>query len=393
MRVTWPAGHPRVLVTDAWLPNAGDGAIALAVERMIRAFAPNAAVLHAAYHADLVGHAYPELAFTAPLSSLLGVTGAPVLPHDWTADESASLVHDVDLVICQGGGFLLEHYQPWERLFALEEVARSTTPLVLLGHTIGLFRLARARALLRSILRRAQAVTVRDAPSLQHALELGMHRERVALTADMSFTLFDEFPRETTPASGVAVVLTEHEQLGGADTIETRRTIARQLLAEVVERTIDDVVLVSSVQGLAHEGLEDDAAIAADAVAALPAAQRARVTTQVGYLGPTELINVYSRQRAVVSQRLHPALFALVRGVPAALVLAGDKARTLDGATLGALVCRAPHDDRARVACVEAALDADAPRGRALWDVLAPTRERARVNAELLGDVFRSLET
>lgn len=81
----WPPGRPRVLVTDAWLANAGDGAIALAVDRMVHAAAPGAAVLHAAYQADLVGGAYPGLAFVPPLDALLGVEGAPAAAH-WSGD-------------------------------------------------------------------------------------------------------------------------------------------------------------------------------------------------------------------------------------------------------------------------------------------------------------------
>ncbi len=45
---TWPAGSPRVLVTDCWLQNAGDAAIAVATQRLILDIAPGASVLHAA---------------------------------------------------------------------------------------------------------------------------------------------------------------------------------------------------------------------------------------------------------------------------------------------------------------------------------------------------------
>src|SRR5947199_121054 len=68
----WPEGSPRVLVSDAWLANAGDGAIALATQARVRRLAPDAAVLHSAYQADLVGDRYPELALVPPLAGLTG---------------------------------------------------------------------------------------------------------------------------------------------------------------------------------------------------------------------------------------------------------------------------------------------------------------------------------
>ena len=55
------SGHRRVLVVDAWLANAGDGAISLATERRLRGLAPDASILHAADHSHLLADNYPEL--------------------------------------------------------------------------------------------------------------------------------------------------------------------------------------------------------------------------------------------------------------------------------------------------------------------------------------------
>ena len=83
----WTAGWPRVLVGDGWLVNAGDAAIALAVDRLVRSVWPDSAVLHASYHADLVADALPELAFVPPLDALLGVDGADPMADGWTSAE------------------------------------------------------------------------------------------------------------------------------------------------------------------------------------------------------------------------------------------------------------------------------------------------------------------
>jgi len=50
----WPPGRPRILVSDAWLANAGDGAIALATQQRLERLAAQAAIVHAAYQGDIL---------------------------------------------------------------------------------------------------------------------------------------------------------------------------------------------------------------------------------------------------------------------------------------------------------------------------------------------------
>lgn len=389
MTGAWPAGRPRVLVTDAWLANAGDGAIAIAVDQMVRAVAPDAAVLHAAYQGEAVGRSYPDLELVPPLATLVGIEGAPPAPRGWRASTLGQLVDEADLVVSQGGGFLLEHYQPWERLFALAEAVGRDRPLVLLGHTIGAFRMARARALLRRILRAALHVAVRDGSSHAHALALGADPERLAVTSDLSLSLFGHEP-EPRARTGVAVVLTTHEEAEGGG--EEREALAHEVLAEVIARTGDEPVTVAStVQGLGAAGFEDDGPAGEAAAAALPKSRRSAVTVTDGYLAPREAIALFGACRAIVSQRLHPALFALGQGVPAALLLSADKAGVLEGAGLGRLVCREPADPAARARALDAALGTDAPSAPALWDALDPVRQRARYNTEILREALAGI--
>src|SRR6185503_91700 len=93
----WPPGRPRILVSDAWLANAGDGAIALATQARIARLAPGAAILHAAYQGDLLADAYPELALVPPLAALAGVT--PGIPEyqGWSEAEGTQLLAGADV--------------------------------------------------------------------------------------------------------------------------------------------------------------------------------------------------------------------------------------------------------------------------------------------------------
>src|SRR5207244_1908884 len=362
----WTAGRPRVLVGDGWLVNAGDAAIALAVDRLVRSVWPDAAVLHASYHADLVGDALPELAFVPPLDTLLGVDGADPMPDGWTTADGERLVRDADLVVSQGGGFLLEHYEPWPRLFAHVGVVDLGVPFVVLGQTIGAFRAARARALLRRSLGAAAAVTVRDAPSVAHAIDLGADPARVSRTSDLSLLLFPDPPSASAgerAGDGVAVVLTTHEQQAPGDDIDRARLSAR-VLGEVLDRTGDErVTVLSTSQGLGSKGFEDDGVVAAAAVAGLEPERRRRVDVVDGYLGPRAAIESLGRHRAVVTQRLHPALFALSQGVPAAVLVDADKVGALDGVDLGPARCTRPDDATARAAALRAALAPGPTRG------------------------------
>jgi hypothetical protein len=380
-----------VLVTDSWLANAGDAAISLATDRLIRDVAPGATVLHAAYQFDLLGDRYPELAVVPPLSTLLGVEFASAPPPEWTGDRGPALVEAADLIVSQGGGFLMEHYQPWERLHALARVVELGRPLVLLGQGISAFRLARARALMRFIVRGAVAVAVRDTHSHGHVVELGADPERVVLTSDLGLLLVEQLAEPRSAVNeGVGLVLTTH---GLEDRHENEReAIVHQLLTEVIERTPGETVtLASTVSGLSAKGFEDDTPTAHAAVAPLSAADRRRVDVVEGYLSPQEAIRRFGACRAVVSQRFHPVVFALAQGVPAALMLAGDKAASLDGLDVERLVCRAPDDESARRQTLDYALGSAAPCGSELIERLQPAFDRARRNVDVIREALAAV--
>lgn len=387
----WPSGRPRVLVTDGWLANAGDAAISLAMDGLVRSVWPDAALLHASYHADLVAGALPDLAFIPPLDALLGVDGAGPMRDGWTSTNGEHLVSSADLVVSQGGGFLLEHYEPWPRLFAHNRVVDLGVPFAIIGQSIGSFRAARARALLRKSLGAAAAVTVRDAPSVAHAIDLGADPARVVQTSDLSLLLFPDPPSARragpTPA-GVAVVLTRHEQQV-ANTDADGAHVSAQVLADVLDRTGDDrVTVLSSAQGLGRHGFEDDSEVAAAAVAMLEPRARQRVDVVDGYVGPQRVIDALACHRAVVTQRLHPALFALAQGVPTAVLVDANKVGALDGVDLGPARCPRAADAAARSAALSSALAPDARRGEDLWTALHPARDRAARNVDVLAGLI-----
>jgi polysaccharide pyruvyl transferase WcaK-like protein len=334
----WPRGRPRILISDAWLANAGDGAIALATQERLARLAPGAAILHAAYQGDLVGEHYPELALVPPLAGLLGVTPAIPEMRGWDAADGRRIVAGADAVLSQGGGFAMEHYDPTERLQAWDLVVERGVPIGFGPQSVGRFRGEPARTILRRVYRAAVVVTLREAESVTHALENGAPPERLLVSADEAFGLDAAgSPARMDGAAargGIACVLSRDPQLrGDATLVEQERSVAT--LARLVVRLVEaaggeHVTLLSTCQGLGHfeRGVEDDGAVFEEILAALPVAAAAQVRTVPGYLAPRSCTELIARHRMLVSTRMHPAIFAVCRGVPTALLTQAYKARS-----------------------------------------------------------------
>ncbi|MEA2458775.1 MAG: colanic acid/amylovoran biosynthesis protein [Thermoleophilaceae bacterium] len=320
----WPSGRPRILVTDAWLANAGDGAIALATQDRLARLAPGASIIHAAYQGDLLADWYPDLMLVPPLAGLVGVT--PEIPEmrEWDIPAGRSLVEGADIVLSQGGGFAMEHYDPWERIRAWELVVDIGMPFGFGAQSVGRFERQRECGTLRRVYGAAEVIAVRDMSSLANVIDLGAPARRVLVTADEVLSMA---PPTSAPArrTGIACVLTRHPQqredrswAPPASPRELGRLVSELLRSVPGEH----VTLLSTQQGLGHlgRGLEDDADLAADVFAAMPRADAARVRVVDGYLPPDEFGETVATHRGLVSMRMHAAIIALTGGVPTVLL-------------------------------------------------------------------------
>jgi polysaccharide pyruvyl transferase WcaK-like protein len=386
VRGEWPPGRPRVLVADAWLANAGDGAIALATEARLRRLAPEAAVLHAAYQGDLLGEAYPQLALAPPLDGLLGVVEVPEM-NGYGRDRGDALLAAADAILSQGGGFTMEHYGPWQRLRTWELVAERGIPLAFCAQSIGPWRAARERAMLTRAFRAAVAVGVREAASAANVVELGVDPERIVHGGDEAFSLFEDPPPDAAPR-GLAAVLTAHPSVEAGGTVATSQL---DRTAAIAERLADlaggeGLMLLSTQQGLGglDRGLEDDSEVAAEVLERLPAPAARCVEAVEGYVSPLAFADAVAGRRALLTMRMHPAILAMCRGVPAVAIDPGFKTLgVLAEAGVGDSIIQAggPDEIAARVA---AAAAPEAPRGAVLWARLDGARRRAAVNDEVV---------
>lgn len=389
----WPPGSPRVLMTDCWLQNAGDAAIAIASQRVIRSIAPSAAIVHAAYGADAVGDRYPELTLCPPLEELLGTR--------WVEPDPALSGRDVvaaaDVVISQGGGFLREGYEPWGRIDALEAASSLVRTVGFVGQTIGQFDRSFARAALGTILRRTAVVVVRDRTSVSNAIDLGAAAERVRLGTDIALALvdqdrpFDRIPASPAsgapmrdsvpPTGGIALTLSDHEVKG--ETFD-RGYVAARLLSAVLARYPDQqVTLWSSAQGI--PGDSEDDVVAHAARDQLPTADRDRVDILEGHLDAYDLYRLATSRTALLSMRFHPALIAAAAGIPSVLAMSDPKAGFFAGTPMMDRVVIGHDDASAAAAAAMADPDIAPTDGRRL---LGPVLDRLAVVRTAFSDLL-----
>ena len=340
--LAWASGGPRVLLTDCWLQNAGDAAIAVAMQRIIRRAVPDAVIVHAAYGADAVAGRYDELEIVPPIDQLVGTRWA-----EGTA-EGTEFVAAADVVVSQGGGFLRAGYRPWARIDALERVAALGPRTGLLGQTLGVFDEAFARRSLRAVLTAAETVVVRDSPSRASAIELGADADGVLLGTDFALSLAldpatpaDLAARDVPVARAVptddpvGLVLSDHVVPGE---VPNRGGVATTLLDAVLAATDRDVVVWSSSQGI--PGDSDDDVVARHAVAGLPRSMRSRVRVVEGHLDAYDLLRWSTAFSSLVSMRFHPALLAAAAGIPSVLVMADGKTSFFDGSAMAHRIAR-----------------------------------------------------
>jgi len=383
----WPDGAPRILLTDCWLQNAGDAAIAVAMQRMIRRFAPGAAVVHAAYGVEVVGDRYPELVLVPPLDALLGTRWSE--PDRTSGIDGPALVAGADLVISQGGGFLREGYQPWARIDALLRATELVGGISLLGQTIGVFDRAFARQAFGEILHRAHAVLVRDRQSWSSAVDLGADPAIVHLGTDFSLDMVESASLEPdrgsvappSDAQGVGVVLSDHVVPGeSAD----RAGVGARLLEAVLDRSGSDPVTVwSSSQGIPRDS-EDDV-VARAAVELLSPMGRRRITVVPGHLDAYDVFRWSRAFPSLVSMRFHPALLAAAQGIPSVLAMSDPKVAFFDGSPMRDRVV-VGHDAAAAERAARMAIPGSGPVDPPA--LLGPVWERLKVNQQVVADLL-----
>jgi polysaccharide pyruvyl transferase CsaB len=334
-----------------------------------------------------------ELVFSGLLRRLrtagVAVTAASIDPPATTAAHGVEAVPatdpravftaigHADAVLLGGGGLLQDETSPFNLPFHLSRpwLARlRRRPVAGIGLGAGRLDTRLGRSLVRSALRPAVAVSVRDRPSAALLRAFGVRNALVG--ADLALDLPN--PRvEVEPF--VAVSLRPWTGQRG------RRPVARSSVGVTTPEwffaeTAAALDRVSSTTGLpirlvALEGPKDDAVHRAVADR-----MTAPVSTSVPALG--EVVDELARATAVVAMRYHAAIAAVLGGRPAVLIGYSPKVDAL-AAELGRGGALVPWSAEG-LAQVPSLLDDVMPGAEDVVEARERLRERNRVHAEVV---------
>lgn len=122
----------------------------------------------------------------------------------------------------------------------------------------------------------------------------------------------------------------------------------------------EPVTVFSTVQGLPDLAREDDADVAREAIDSLSADERARADVVDGYMPPSAVMEKIGSLRALITMRMHPAIFAAIAGTPFVLSLDGQKRGVFAGSRLADRLVESEDEAGVASALRMAISDADA---------------------------------
>ncbi len=340
-----------ILNTYSWL-NKGDAAIVLGTVQAVRAVAPGAAIAvvsltpeldrphYAAENLDVVagpfelfyaarGPAWARAgrfagAYLALLGALLAgrLTRRPI-PRRLPAGlrDLAQAIAEADVAISCGGGFWQDSWGPGVLIHVAQVLAAlvAGVPVVCLGQSVGPFRSPRLRAVVSQVLRRADAVVIRESESLATIQTMRIAPERLHLGTDMAFALDREGParRVTALRAGrlrVGVTARNWSFPHSPDRQAAQRHY-EDALVEALQHLLAvhdaEIVFLPQVIG---PGADDDRLVERRLAARLQRPEQVQVLED--NLAPSELIRLIGGMDMLLATRFHSAIFAMLARVP-----------------------------------------------------------------------------
>lgn len=236
-------------------------------------------------------------------------SGRPALASDDPALAVVEAVAASDGVLVAGGGNLASTWplHVYERAALGGIAARTGTPLVVSGQTLGPALTGRDRDLVAGLLRGATLAGVRERASHRVAADLGVEA-RLGVD-DASFVGMSGESEETT-AERAGVLVSLSLSLGGAPRDETVARIAR-----LVDEAVDAVGAPARFH--AHFGPLTGDVPRGDAVLHEEVRAQMRTESEVLSSGDSRSSARLARSSALlITGRYHPAVFAAPGGVP-----------------------------------------------------------------------------
>ncbi|MGE9295086.1 MAG: polysaccharide pyruvyl transferase family protein [Puniceicoccales bacterium] len=179
--------------------NKGDAAMQLTMGRLLREIYPDSEVVISAPYPELDRHFYEGITLVKChrrnlIYGFIQCAGAWLWKKSGSSvfllDDEMKACAEADLVIDLSGDMLTEDYGPHVAISHFLPILLANAAgrkVFVCGQSIGPFKFTRSVA--RYVLEHAGAVTVRDQLTLDHLRALGVSPRRLAVTADLAFSL------------------------------------------------------------------------------------------------------------------------------------------------------------------------------------------------------------
>lgn len=332
----------KITVTNTALLNAGDAAIMVGTEAILRdAFGEHVSLgvrdqqardSAAAYRPDRVEatlyHALESLPPETKRPGLVRLLAAAALWRTPLAGlmrralppQIRSVLDayaESDLIVSAGGTYLVPHYRIRPKLLELLVARLLRRPYVLFTQSLGPF--PHDRTLLRIIFSGASAILVRDSRSVEHLLDLGVRSDKIAICADAAFALAGRPTPVTSPRNKLRIGISVRDWPHGGEESAAEMRAYISAVAKLVRHLTDgsgaEVTFVSTCQG-AGSYWTDDSAVADQVLAEAGPGYQDRARVDRSFRTPQQLMDHLSQYDMFVSTRMHGAILALCAGVP-----------------------------------------------------------------------------
>jgi colanic acid/amylovoran biosynthesis protein len=228
-----------------------------------------------------------------------------------------------DAIVSTGGTYLVPNYGFHDHLLNLRVAVASGAPLVFFTQSLGPFGGGAPLRRLKAVFEYATLILVRDLPSQQALLSLGVDPRKVHVCADAAFALNPgqgNLSPEASESLTVAVSVRDWPYFTsrdpGAGMSRYLRAIADAVTFLVDTQNATRVTFVSTCQGV-PEYWTDDSLVARHLVEHLLAPHvRARVSVDSTHHTPAELMEILARFSMVIATRMHVAVLAMNAGTP-----------------------------------------------------------------------------
>lgn len=247
-----------------------------------------------------------------------------------------------DIVVATGGTYFVEHYNFSAKADEVLAAHALGKPVYLFTQSMGPFRRAESRALMRRVVEASEGVFLRDERSRRNLLEVGVDERKLGVHADAAFALAPvkaaagaaATARPRTARIAVSVRAWKFAAtMRAAGTPESADEQAderyRRAVADAVRtlvRSGAEVVFVSTCQGLSE--FSDDSRLAQRIVDEHLAGEP-NVRVDRSFRTPTQLIDQLTGFDVAIATRMHFAILALAAGTPVVAIAYEFKSREL----------------------------------------------------------------